>query len=109
MIFIEKIVNHPQARHNLKWRYDIIARIMGDELWIYENGIKHDPTEILKVEIPINVENGVRFIDNKEWIENILSKSCRFFGSGDYKVKDFSGKGKGVGNHSMVIFKGYIP
>jgi hypothetical protein len=39
MIFIEKIMNHPQAKHNLKWRYTIIAKVIEipfskPELWI---------------------------------------------------------------------------
>lgn len=104
-------MNYPHARHNLKWRYTIVARIeeVRNELWIYENGIKQDPTEILKLELPIKSSDGVRYIDDKEWIKDILTKVWRIFGKGNYKIKDFSGKGKAVGNRDMILFKGYFP
>jgi len=113
MIFIEKLLSHPYSKYNLKLRYTIVAKVIENplstpELWVYENGIKQEPTSIIRVDRPLSSSNGVRYLNNERWFRNILYILRRKFGSGNYKIKDFSGKGKAVGNTRMVLFKDYL-
>ncbi len=113
MIFIEKIMYYPQAEHNLKWRYTIVAKLIQNsfskpELWVYANGIKNEPTTIIGLGRFISSNDGVRYYDNSKWLRNILYILRQRFGKGEYKIKDFSGRGKAVGNYNMILFKGFV-